>query len=126
MKIKILILLTLISLLSGCSSQKEDNFPPELTGLWKTKEPRYDGCSFEISPTRIIFSNMHEDYSGINSIRSIEKSQEGGQTTYNIEYENREGLVYKTSLVYVKSGNTEITYFKNQKDVKWTKEDAPG
>lgn len=121
MKRKVTILLILIILLSGCPSRNEESFPQELIGLWETDEPRYDGCSIEISDNQIIFSNSHENYTEFNRITGIEKSVEDGKILYNIDYENKEGLEYKSSLVYMKKGESEVIHFKNQEDVKWIK-----
>ena len=121
MKSKVTILLILIVLISACPSSKEKSFPQELIGLWETDEPRYDGCSIEISDNQIIFSNIHENYTEYNKITGIEKSVEDGEILYNIDYENKEGLEYKSSLVYMKTGGREVIHYKNQKDVQWVK-----
>ncbi len=118
---KIVILLILIGLLSGCSFWNKEPFPQELTGLWETDEPRYKGCSVEISEDQIIFSNLNEDYIDINTIKGVKKSVEENATVYHIDFENKEGLEYNFSLFYMKKGDKEIFHYKNQTDVLWVK-----
>jgi hypothetical protein len=123
MKRKVTILLILALFLSGCSSWKEEPFPQDLIGRWETDEPRYDGCSFEITKNQIIFSNIHENYIDINTIKGIEKTVEDDKILYHIDYENNEGLEYKFSLVYMNKGGRDVIHYKNQKEVKWVKKD---
>ncbi len=124
MKRKVTVALIIIVLFSGCQSLKDEPFPLELVGVWGTEEPRYEGCLFEIVDNQIIFSNSHEDYIDINSIKGIEKSTEQGETLYVIDFENEEGLEFKASLFYVKTGGREVIHFKNQKNVKWVKKET--
>jgi len=122
-KFKILTILIIVTALFGCQKWKDKTVPKELFGVWVTMEQRYASCTFEVTDKMIIFSNDNLDYTAVNSITGIEKITEEGQTLYQIEYRDSEGLEYRLSLIYSKALNRDVVRFKNEMGIEWTKKD---
>lgn len=123
MKIKILILITIVTVFLGCQVFRDKTIPEELIGLWETSEPRYEDCTFELKDEMIIFNNYPE-YTNINYITDIEKSPEKDRVLYHIHYEDQEGQEFKLSLFYDKTADVGVIRFKNQKEIIWTKREG--
>ena len=120
-KFKILTVLITLTALFGCQGWTDRTVPKELVGVWVTAEQRYANCTLEVTDKLIIFNNISRDYTGINHITGIEKSIEAGQTIYNIDYKDNEGLEYTLSLVYSRELNKGVVQFKNEMGIKWTR-----
>ena len=99
---------------------KEDEvFPDHMIGKWTTAEPRYTGRFFEISQTTFTYG-LGGDKRDVCVISSIEKSIQGNNTLYTINYHNTDGIEYTRSFYYFPE-NGGMIKFKNQTYVEWTK-----
>ncbi len=91
----------------------------EFDGVWKTTAENYDDRFFEISDSTITFGTG-DATQDIYFIHAVTKSAEDQGTVYTISYDNIEGTKFKISFYYQPS-HGGVIYFKNQKDVKWTR-----
>lgn len=104
----------------ACGPSMDDKAPADLVGVWETTEPRYKGCSLEITPERMIFRNP-SSAARENRIRGVEKAMEGAKAFYRIHYEDSEGLEYALSLYHEIAEDHGVLYYKHQPMVKWRK-----
>ena len=104
--------------------KKYEVFPDRMIGRWTTSEPRYTDRFFEISQTTFTYG-IGGDKKDVCIISSIEKSVQGNTTLYTIKYRNVDGIKYIRSFYYF-PGNGGVIKFKNQKDIKWTKNKNTG
>ena len=99
--------------------KENEDFPDSLIGRWTTSEPRYKDRFFELSKTTFTYG-LGGDKKDVCVISSIEKSVQDNNTLYTINYHNIDGLEYTRSFYYYPA-NGGVIKFKNQKDIKWTK-----
>ena len=124
MKLKWIVILAIILVAASFFTFfpiKNKDVPENLIGKWTTSEPRYQDRFFEITKKTFTYG-LGEDKEDINFISSIEKSLEGNHILYTINYKNKDGSAFTRSFYY-KSSNGDVITFKNQKDIKWTKEE---
>jgi hypothetical protein len=119
------LILVAILLVMGCQDSLIKQAPAEIVGTWEADDPRFKGCTMEITPNRIVFGNPVTGMTR-NYITMIRKSPEGTRTLYEISYENAEELDYLLPVYYIRSGEEEILRLKNRDEVKWTRTLVPG
>ena len=125
-KFKIISILIIVIVLSGCQKWKDKTVPKELLGVWVTTGERYAGCSFEVTESMVIFNNNNLSYTAMNHVTGIEKAIEEGHTIYLIDYKDSEDLEGRLSLVYNRTRKRGMVRFKNEMEVVWTKKEAGG
>lgn len=109
----------------GCQGSAIKEAPDEIIGTWETADPLFKGCTMEITPYRIVFTNPLEGMTR-NYIMEIRKFAEGTRTLYEITHVNESGLDYLLSLYYIRSEGEEMIRIKNRDEVKWTRTILPG
>lgn len=112
----------ILSLLYGCSGQKKTALPRELVGVWKTSDPKYAGCFFELTEDEIIFGIKDGEVNryAIKKIK-IKKKPNEKRILHTISYEDELGLEYKLPFYHYPENNGVIR-LKNQKQFVWKKE----
>jgi len=118
--------LAIFAVLLGCESKGPQSIPPEMLGVWKTSEPKYEGCFFELRKDTILFANKADLESFvIHRISKIEiTTPRAEKHLYTVYYEGSEGQKYEFSFYYDPSDGGSIR-FKNQITIKWGKTDWP-
>lgn len=120
----LLCLLTIVGL-SACVVSKPGEVPQEIMGTWETSAVGYEDCYFEITRSRVVFTNPITKPS-VNVIREIGRSSEGKCTVYEITYEDEQKLDYKFSLYYCRAESEETIFFKDMRKVIWKRKFVPG
>lgn len=120
----LLCLLTIVGL-SACVVSKPGEVPQEIMGTWETSAPGYEGCYFEITRSRVVFTNPITKPS-VNVIREIGRSSEEKCTVYAITYEDEQKLDYKFSIYYCRAESEETIFFKDLRKVIWKRKFVPG
>jgi hypothetical protein len=118
----ILIVVSMIISLLGCSSNKLETLPQELLGQWETTAPKYKGFSFKLTKECIIFTDLNaENETEVYVIKKRTKDiDEDNNSVYTVFYENKEELELRFALYYDPAEGGKIT-LKNQKGIVWTR-----
>jgi len=118
--------LAICAVLLACESKGPTSIPPEMLGVWKTSEPKYEGCFFELAKDEISFSNKAYLASFvIHKISKIEiTTPRAEKLLCTVYYKGSEGQEYEFSFYYDPSDGGSIR-FKNQTTIKWVKADVP-
>jgi len=114
------------AVLLGCDSKVPESILPEMTGVWKTSEPKYEGCFFEIRKDEISFANAADvDSFLIYRVSKIQITTPIGEKYLcTVYYQGYEGERYEFTFYYDPSDGGSIR-FKNQVTIKWVKADSP-
>lgn len=110
----------LLVFLGFAKDQASEEIPDYLEGKWCTTVPRYEERFLEISKVTLVFatgSHSTAEYFISKTARSVD----AGQELFLIESKNIEGEEYRFSLIY-QADNGGTLFFKNQPEVKWSKE----
>jgi hypothetical protein len=92
--------------------------PPELVGEWVSSDAHYDDRVFEIDSISVNFGTPGAKVT-VGFIQSVTAESEGPNTLYTITYVANK-LPGQIAFYYdVQKG--EMIYFKNRKNVFWTK-----
>ena len=120
----ILVAVTWILILAGCSLWEDKTLPEGVYGIWETDNPRYKEAYLEITKAHIAFHTIEGD-ANLNRITNIETESEPESapehTLIHISYEDRDGLEYLLSFYYSETSDGPVIRFKNQKEMDWTK-----
>ena len=111
----------ILILFPGCRSREEVVIPPELVGIWKTEDPRYENRYFEFTPGTLTLGRG-EERTEIHPIRSIKKSQDVHGTLYAVGYMNYAENFEDILLFYYDPGEGGTIRFKNLPEIVWAKE----
>ena len=123
MKLRILLLLTIVILLIVYLFPNEPARPYMLYGTWRTKTPPYTNAILDISSDKIVFSNG-SGYTDANKITSIKKVNSAGEFLYNIHYKSVEGSKSTLFLYYSYPPERGRTIrLKNKKHIVWYREE---
>ncbi len=112
--------LVILATFIGCSSEQDTTVPAGLIGVWTTAAPQYEDRFLQFTKGSIIFGIGGPSYD-IHPITKIEKVHEATPSLYTISHMNPEGQEYRFSFYYNPAHDGVIT-FKNQEDIRWTKE----
>jgi hypothetical protein len=100
---------------------KNTTVPDELTGIWRTASPKYEGCFFEFRTNTITIGPLEGEPSTF-AITNIKRKKESNEewALYTIFYVDK-GEEYEFPLYFLleKGG---VIRFKNQLDIAWTRE----
>jgi hypothetical protein len=118
--------LAICAALVGCESKLQESILPEMTGVWKTSEPKYEGCFFELKKDEISFANAADvDSFLIYRVSKIDISTPREEQFFcTVYYQGYKGERYEFSFYYNPSGGGSIR-FKNQIGIKWVKVNSP-
>ncbi len=122
MKLKWIVIVALISIAASIFvfyPGKNMDFPEDLIGKWTTSEPRYQDRFFEITKERLTYG-LGGDKIDIYLISSMEKSLEGNNILYTINYKNTDGLKFTQSFYYHPKNGGSIQ-LKHQEHIEWRK-----
>jgi hypothetical protein len=109
-----------LSLLGCRAAQEPVVVPPELIGVWKTADPRYEDRYFELTIDTITLA-MGEDTKESYPIQKLEKSQEMRTALYSLTYRNLVEGVTDTLLFSYDQRGGGVIRFKDQRNLEWTK-----
>jgi hypothetical protein len=116
-----LITLAILTSLLGCRAAQEPVVvPPEVIGVWKTVDPRYEDRYFELTAGTVTLA-MGEDSKESYPIQTFEKSQEMGATLYSLTYRNLVEGITDTLSFYYEPREGGVIRFKNQRNIEWKK-----
>lgn len=110
----------MVATILGCQSGNGKAIPDDLSGLWKTSDPNYTDRYFEIKDDVIIFGTGRETIE-LHALMDIDAILYGDVILYTISHLNHEGQYYTFSFFYDSADDGAI-WFKNQKNILWTKE----
>ena len=113
------ILLALL-ILGVTASPKPDQVPPELQGVWKTNDPRYNDRSLEISAVHLSLGTG-EGTSTSGFIRHVKIEHPGGESLIVITYTNSDG---ENTLSLLYDASAQVIHLKSQPAIAWTKESS--
>jgi hypothetical protein len=118
--------LAICAVLLGCDSNVPEFIHPEMMGVWKTSEPKYEGCFFELKKDEISFANAADvDSFVIYSVSKIQITTPIGEKYLcTVYYQGYGGEKYEFTFYYDPSDGGSIR-FKNQVAIKWVKVDSP-
>ena len=102
---------------TGFRGSKMDESPKEIMGAWVTSDPRYQGCTLEITRYRIIFKNPLTRESE-NDIREVKKVADGARTLYEILYEDEEKMAGTMTFRYSWGKSGEIIQIRTSGEDK--------
>jgi len=122
MKSKLLLVGFIIFLvLAGYRCGKEVIVADELIGVWKTSEPKYKECYFELTKDEYAICDIEGDISFFKIIKvKAEEDLNEGFISYVITYVDLEGRSYEFPILYF-PGDKATIRFKNQPNIVWTK-----
>lgn len=106
--------------LAGCSLWDDDIPKDDLTGVWVTTAPRWAKCELRITDKLIVFTNGPE-HLAVNYLRDISVRKIDGMPLYEIEFEDKLGLMFNFAFFYDRSVEGGGIRLKNNKNVLWTK-----
>jgi hypothetical protein len=116
---RFLLPITLVATICGCQPGNGHTVPEHLLGVWKTSHPKYADRYFEIRKDVIIFG-QGEGKSEFHAIADVDQSADGESTLYTITHVNHDGQRF-TFAFYYRPDDHGALWFKNQKDIKWTR-----
>jgi len=116
--------LAVCAVLLSCDSEMPESLLPDMMGVWKTSESKYEGCFFELRKDKISFiNNAHLDKFLIYRVSKIEiTTPRVKKYLCTVYYKDIEGKRFEFPFYYDPSDGGSIR-FKNQITIKWVKED---
>jgi len=114
--------LAVCAVLLSCDSEVPESLLPDMMGVWKTSESKYEGCFFELRMDKISFiNNAHLDKFLIYRVSKIEiTTPRVKKYLCTVYYKGSEGQKYEFAFYYDPSEGGSIR-FKNQITIKWEK-----
>ena len=113
--------LVLFSALLGCTRSKQE-FRPDLIGVWKTEDPKYEDRFFQLEPQTLILG-IGEGRVNTYRIQSVRWSLDRVGTLYTVSYWDYQEQTAETFAFYYDSVGGVIR-LKNQQQIEWRKESA--
>jgi hypothetical protein len=113
--------LTILSFLflSQCSTQK--TVPDEITGIWKTKIPDYEGSFLGLKQDTITFGTVEGDVQ-VFSIIKIKKNKENGDWKSFVIYYLDNNFQRNELPIYFHPIDDGILRFKSKEEITWFRE----
>jgi hypothetical protein len=114
----------ILSLLGGNSCKKELIVPEELSGVWVTSAPKYEGCYFEVTSDEIIIKDKEEEVNFFEITKiEAEKNPDENFINYIITYVDLGGRPFEMSVLYFPAEEGTIR-FKHQKNIVWVRSET--
>ncbi|MGA1843808.1 MAG: hypothetical protein ACMUIS_04525 [bacterium] len=135
----VILLFIILLLIAGCGDGRDLIVKDGLEGVWKTSHATYKDCSLGLTKDLIIFASGYNlevldafllKHIEVNFITSVKKKmervekgkeKEGTKVLYTVCYENMNKQEC-TFPFYLETSDEGMITFKNQPQMKWTKE----
>jgi len=114
--------LVLFCALLGCTPRSRQGFRPELIGVWKTEDPKYEDRFFQLEPQTLSLG-IGEGRVNTYRIQSVRWSLDGIGTLYTVSYWDYQEQTAETFAFYYDPVGGVIR-LKNQRQIEWRKESA--
>ena len=112
--------LALFCALLGCTPRPRQEFRPDLIGVWKTEDPKYEDRFFQLERQTLILG-IGEGRVNTYRIQSIRWSLDPVGTLYTVSYrEHHEGM--DSTFAFYYDPSERVIRLKNQDQIKWRKE----
>ncbi len=98
-------------------SKKNKDIPVNLTGKWTTSAPGYQDRFIELTKETLVYG-LGGGKIDVYLISSMERSLEGNNFLYTINYKNTNGLEFTRSFYYHPENGGTIQ-FKHQEHIEW-------
>jgi hypothetical protein len=124
MRLKILFaVLAILLIFSGYACEKKILVPGELLGVWKTKEPAYEGCYFDIKKERVSIKTIEgtEYVDTIIGVKKDKKLSTQERIYYIISCLTPDKVKDELRLYYFPKEEPGVIRFVNQENIAWTK-----
>jgi hypothetical protein len=124
MRLKILYaVLAILFIFSGYACEKRVVVPGELLGVWKTKEPAYEGCYFDIKKDRVSIKTAEgtEYVDTIIGVKKDKKMSTEDRICYIISCLTPDKVKDELRLYYFPKKAPAVIRFVNQEKIAWTK-----
>ena len=125
MRLKILFaaMSVLIIIFSGYSCKKKIVVPGELLGVWKTADPKYEGCYFEIREDQVVIKTIERTVN-VNTITRVKKDKKLSteeRIYYIISYLTPDKVKDELNIYYYPKEGRGVLRFINQEKIAWTR-----
>jgi len=125
MRLKILVaaMSVLIIVFSGYSCKKKIVVPYELLGVWKTADPKYEGCYFEIKEDQVVIKTI-EGAVNTNTITGVKKDKKLSSEEriyYIISYLTPDKVEDALNIYYYPKEEGGTLRFTSQEKIAWTR-----
>jgi hypothetical protein len=124
MRLKILFaVLAILLIFFGYACKKNIPVPGELLGVWKTKEPAYEGCYFDIKKDTVSIKTAEgtEYIDTIISVKIDKKMSTEDRICYVISCLTPDNVKDELRLYYLPQEEPGVIRFINQEKITWTK-----
>jgi len=113
----------LIIIFSGYSCKKKTVVPGELLGVWKTTDPKYEGCYFEIKEDQVVIKTI-EGTVNVNAITGVKKDKKLSSEEriyYIISYLTPDKVEDALNIYYYPKEEGGTLRFTSQEKIAWTR-----
>lgn len=121
-RIRIAIIVTALLACAGCSRNTQSMLPRQLTGLWTTDSPRYQGRFLELYQTFVIIGTGPGQPVSVQMIDKVKTESMGDGTVLTIYSTDLNGTQYELGLQFSPANGGELR-LRNQSHV-WKREAA--
>jgi hypothetical protein len=124
MRLKILFaVLAILLIFSGYACKKKIVVPGELLGVWKTTEPAYEGCYFDIKEDRVSIKTIEGSVyvNTIIGVKEDKKMSTKDRIYYIISCLTPDKVKDELRLYYSPIEKPGMIRFVNQEKIAWTK-----
>ncbi|HET6464774.1 MAG TPA: hypothetical protein VFH55_04085 [Nitrospiria bacterium] len=115
---RILAVLVVLIIGSGCQSDQTTNIPDGLVGIWETSAKKYQDRFMEFNKDAVIFGTGDGNQS-VQPIRKVKTVRENNKDLYTITYLDEDDAEYSFSFYYDPVGG--VIMLKNQEEIEWKK-----
>ena len=112
--------LALLCALLGCTPRPRQEFRPDLIGVWKTEDPKYEDRFFQLEPQTLSLG-IGEGRVNTYRIQSVRWSLDPVGTLYTVSYWDYQEQMADTFAFYYNPVDGVIR-LKNQRQIAWRKE----
>lgn len=113
----------LVLVLAGCGPESTKTVPEDLTGVWKTSDPKYADRSFQLTRDSVTFWTG-EGQSYTRAVVKVTKVQENRNVLYTVFYRDPgdpEKFEFKFAFYYDAAADGVIRW-KNHQYMAWVRE----
>jgi len=116
--------LAILLIFCGYACKKKIVVPGELLGVWKTTDPTYEGCYFDIKEDRVAIKTI-EGTVNVNTITGVKKDKKlstEDRICYIISCLTPDKVKDELRLYYFPKEEPAVIRFVNQEEkIAWTK-----